>query len=281
MRAPLHLTVSYLLIALVATLLIIAKPVKAADEAEIETFLNVTGFDVALESIRLSADTAPQMLGLEAENFGSEWSRLVREVFDTTLMHNMARDILGQTLDDDLRQHAVDFYNSDLGKRLVEVENKSHMYEDDTLKDESGALIVEGLSRLNSPRLDILTRMNEASDVDNGSIRALQEIQVRFLMAAAAAGVIDLEMEEQDLREALRSQEGELRNALAEGALTNAAYTYQAFSDAEIAAYADALAHPKMQAVYALMNAVQFEIMANRFEAVALRLANMQPSQEL
>ena len=36
-----------------------------------------------------------------------------------------------------------------------------------------------------------------------------------------------------------------------------------------------------MQEVYALMNAVQFEIMANRYEVVAQRLAGMQPSQEL
>jgi hypothetical protein len=36
-----------------------------------------------------------------------------------------------------------------------------------------------------------------------------------------------------------------------------------------------------MQQVYTLMNAVQYEIMANRFEAVAARLAAMQPSQDI
>ena len=46
-------------------------------------------------------------------------------------------------------------------------------------------------------------------------------------------------------------------------------------------AYAEALEHPKMRKVYELMNAVQYEIMANRFEAVAARLADMQPSQDL
>ena len=41
------------------------------------------------------------------------------------------------------------------------------------------------------------------------------------------------------------------------------------------------LEHPKMQEVYALMNAVQYEIMANRFEALARAMQSLQPSQEL
>ncbi|MGJ8545545.1 MAG: DUF2059 domain-containing protein [Sulfitobacter sp.] len=256
-------------------------PAQAADRARLEDFLEVTGFDVALESIRLSADSAPQMLGVEAEAFGSEWSRLVGEVFDTQVMHDMALDILSQTLTDDLLDHAAGFYASDLGQRLVVAENKSHMTETEGLKTESGAQILEGLEGIDSPRPDLLRQMNEASDVGDSSIRAIQEVQIRFLMAAAGAGVIELQMEEPDLREALREQEDVLRGSLEQSSLEGAAFTYQAFSDEEIAQYAEVLAHPDMQQVYALMNAVQYEIMANRFEAVAARLQGMQPSQDL
>lgn len=266
---------------LISTLSLWTTPAQAADQAKLEAFLEVTGFDVALESIRLSADSAPQMLGLQAEDFGSEWSRLVQDVFDTDLMHDMAKEILGKTLSDDLLDHAAAFYASDLGQRLVKVENDSHMSEDDDLKSESGQAIIAGLVRIGSPRVEILNRLNNASDVEDSSIRAIQEVQVRFLMAAAGAGVIDLQMDEPDLREALRSQEGEMRTAIKANALANSAYTYQAFSDDEMSDYADALAHPDMQEVYALMNAVQYEIMANRFEEVAARLSGMQPSQDL
>ncbi len=256
-------------------------PARAADMDRLEAFLEVTGFDVALESIRLSADSAPAMLGLEADDFGSEWSRLVGEVFKTDLMHDMALDILGKTLDDALLIHAADFYATDLGKRLVKVENASHLQEDDALKSESGKAIIDGLVRIGSPRVALLNRLNNASDVEDSSIRAIQEVQIRFLMAAASAGVIELQMDEPDLREALRSQEGDMRASIKANALANAAYTYQAFSDQEVATYADALSDPKMQKVYALMNAVQYEIMANRFEEVASRLSGMQPSQDL
>jgi hypothetical protein len=256
-------------------------PASAAERERVDAFLEVTGFGVALESIRLSADSAPEMLGIDAEAFGSEWSRLVREVFDTDVMLQMGSDILTQTLSDDALEHAAGFYASDLGQRLVAAENASHMNDDSAAKSEDGSAILEGLQRINPDRVALLRQLNTASDVEDSSIRAIQEVQIRFLMAAAGAGVIRLQMEEPDLREVLRSQEAEMRASIQQNALETSAYTYQAFSDDEVLAYAQALEHPKMQEVYALMNAVQYEIMANRFEAVAARLAGMQPSQDL
>lgn len=258
-----------------------AAPVQAADRERLQAFLQVTGFDVALESIKLSAESAPQMLGVDAQDFGFQWTALTEQVFDTGIMHDLALDILGETLSDDLLSHAADFYASDLGMRLVAVENASHLTEDDDLKSESGEAIVAGLARIGSPRLDLLKRMNEASDSAGTAVRAIQEVQVRFLMAAAGAGIIELTMDEADLRAALRSEEAEMRASLKASALAGAAYTYQSFSDAEVEAYTEALEHPDMRQVYDLMNAVQYEIMANRFEALAARMKGLQPSQEL
>ena len=255
--------------------------VLAADRVKLQDFLEVTGFDVALESIRLSASSAPEMLGLQAQDFCTEWTRLTEEVFATQKMHDMALDILERTLDDDMLTHAADFYASDLGQRLVVAENASHMSEEDALKSESGEAIVAGLERLDSPRLDYIRRMNKASDSAGTAVRAIQEVQVRFLMAASAAGVIEMQLDEPALRQVLSGDEEEIKADIEAGALTGAAYTYQSFSDAEVLAYAEALEHPKMRKVYDLMNAVQYEIMANRFEALAVAMQRLQPSQEL
>jgi hypothetical protein len=257
-----------------------APPAHSADRAKIEAFLEITGFDVALESIRLSADSAPQMLSVDADAFGSEWQRLEGEVFKTRTMHDMALDLLERALSDDALNHAAAFYASDLGTRLVKVENASHMNDSPT-KSETGAQIVAGLRADDSPRLQVLERLNSASGNEDQSIRAMQEVQVRFLMAAVGAGVIELPMDEEDLRAFLQTQEPEMRSNIKAASLRTAAYTYADFSDAELTAYAEALEHPTMQDVYALLNAVQFEIMANRFEAVAARLSGMQPSQDL
>lgn len=265
----------------IAVLMWMQAALAAPERDKITEFLEITGFDVALESIRLSAGTAPMMLGLDKDDFGAQWNQLTQEVFQPGEMEALAVEILHQTLPVDLLTHANAFYSSDLGQRIVAAENAAHMIEDDDAKSEAGEAIVDGLTRLGSGRVDDLRRMTSASDSAGVAIRAMQEIQVRFLMAAAAAGVVELRMDESDLRAALQQQEDELRRAIETSALTSAAYTYQAFSDAEVTAYADALEHPKMQRVYELMNAVQYEIMANRFEALAAAMARLQPSTDL
>lgn len=264
-------------------LLVLAAPLaaRAADRDRLEAFLHVTGFDVALESIKLSAASAPRMIGVEPGVFGLSWDRLTREVFDVGHMHGMALDILSQTLTDPLLTHAADFYATPLGARLVEAENASHMMEDDEAKQEAGRALVAGMVESGDERLQILKRMNAAIDSTGTSVRALQEIQYRFLMAADAAGVIATRLEPGELRAAIEAQEGELRRAMQQSALAGAAFTYRDFTDAELEEYAEALERPEMGQVYQLMNAVQYEIMANRFEVLAARMAELDPGQEL
>ena len=256
-------------------------PVRAAERERIEAFLATTGFDVALDSIAFASSSAPDMLGIDPGEFGAEWKRLTEEVFDTGEMRELAVTILEQTLSDDALTHAVEFYASDLGQRLVEAENASHMIEDDEAKQLEGQAIIAELVKKGSGRVESLKRMNRAIDSDGTALRALQEIQIRFLLAASAAGVIDLQLDADELRALMKQNEAALRGALQLSALAGAAYTYKDFSDAEIEAYADALEQPLMQEVYELLNAVQYEIMADRFEALAVRMAGLQPVQDI
>ena len=261
-------------------LLLTLAPARAVDRDKLEAFLEVTGFDVALESIKLTAGAAPQMLGVDPGIFGSEWTRLSEEVFDVPKMHGMALEILQETLSDEGLTHAAEFYASDLGRRLVELENASHMHEDDDAKRDEGREIVAQWVQDADPRLEIIKRMNAAID-DGSGVRAFQEIQYRFLLAASAAGVVNLRVDPEDLRAMLAEDEDRLRLALKESSLASAAYTYSSLSDEDLTAYAVALEHPQMQEVYVLMNAVQYEIMANRFEELAARMARLQPGEEL
>ncbi|WP_299844475.1 DUF2059 domain-containing protein [uncultured Roseovarius sp.] len=250
---------------------------RAADRERLQAFLEVTGFDVALDSIALSAADAPAMLGMDASAFGADWSRMSEEVFDTTKMRETALDILSQTLSDDLLTHAAGFYASPLGQRLVEVENAAHMDQDDDARESIGGAVVEA----GGERVANLRRMNDAIDSAGTAVKGVHEIQIRFLMAASNAGVLEREIDEAALRALLKQSEDQLRQTLKESGLVSAAYTYRDLSDADLEAYAEALEHPDMMQVYVLMNAVQYEIMANRFETLAGRMAGLTPGQEL
>ena len=256
-------------------------PLRAADRDRLEAFLEVTGFGVALDSLALNAADAPRMLGMEASDFGNDWERVANEVFDTGEMRKTALEILSQTLSGEDLAHASGFYASDLGQRLVEVENASHMIEDDGAKRETGEEMVTAMMRGGDDRLQVIKALNAAIDQSGNAVRAVQEVQVRFLMAASHAGVLERAIDEDSLRALLKQGENELRIQLKAGALANAAYTYADISTEDLETYRDALEHPRMQRVYELMNAVQFEIMAGRYERLAARMAGLHPGQEL
>ena len=265
----------------VSVLFSAAIPAVSAERDAVTAFLQVTGFDAAISSIAQPAEQAPQMLGQEADDFGTDWKRVAAEVFDVAGMQETAIDILTQTLDGDDLAHAAEFYASDLGQRLVIAENAAHLDPDDDARRAKGEQLVAEMVASGDARLAILQRMNQAIDAGDTSVRAVQEIQLRFLLAASQAGVIGLGFEEPQLRLLLQEGEAELRLSLQKSALMGAAQTYAPFSDADMEAYASALEEPKMQRVYELLNAVQYEIMANRFEALARRLAELRPAQEL
>lgn len=275
------LTIIPAVLAFVIAPLFAALPASAADRGRIEAFLEITGFDVALDSIALSAGSAPQMIGLEASAFGADWERMSRDVFDTGEMRAMALEILEETLSDEALSHAAEFYASDLGQRLVEAENASHMVEDDEVKQLAGERIISDLVQDGEDRVQLFQRMSDAIGSASAGLAAIQQIQYRFLMAASAAGVIELEVDGEGLLALLREQEAEILLAIQASSLAGNAYTYQGFSDAELEDYAEALEEPLMQEVYELLNAVQNEITANRFEVLAYRMAEMHPGQDI
>ncbi len=263
------------------TLMAGQSPVAAAGREQVKAFLEITGFDVALDSIANSAENAPLMLGKEAGDFGAEWSRMATQVFDTKVMRGIAIDILEQTLSDEALAHAAGFYASPLGQRLVRVENAAHLSKDADQQNEIGRAAVNEWVSEGSLRIGYLQRMNRAIDVADTGVKAVQEIQVRFLMAASNAGVLEGEVDEGMLRALMAENEANLRIRLKENGLISAAYTYMDISDDDLKTYADALEQPLMQEVYELLNAVQYEITANRFEVLAGKMAGMQSGQEL
>jgi hypothetical protein len=92
---------------------------------------------------------------------------------------------------------------------------------------------------------------------------------------------VAMELDEATLRTLMEDQRAGLRQSMQQAGLAQAAYVYRDFTDAELETYVEALEHPDMQRVYELMNAIQYEIMANRFEVLAARMADLHPGEEL
>ena len=264
----------------IVVLLALIGGAQAADRDRVDAFLKVTGFDVALESIKLSAEDAPRMLGLRTGEFGAAWTLLSRDVFNVEAMHSDAGAMLEQTLSDEALAHAAGFYATDLGQRLVAVENDSHM-RDRTDKQEEGGRLLAELAESDPERMVLFERMLNAISSEEASLRAANELEIRVLMAAHQAGVIRLRLDEDGLRAAQAEAAPDMLKDMRISSLAASAATYKDFSNADLESYVEALEDPLMKEVYELMNAVQYEIMADRFEQVTARLGDLTPSQEL
>ncbi|WP_298679747.1 DUF2059 domain-containing protein [uncultured Lentibacter sp.] len=269
--------VGLLCAALLAAGSALAAPVS---DARLEAFLRVTGFDVALESMRLGATDAPQMLGLEASDFGLRWTQIADEVFAPEAIRAEAKALLGAALSPQMLEHAAEFYASALGLRLVAVENAAHAVADTPQDVARGEALLAEMRATGAARLQILQRMNHAIDPQNIGVEAMQEVQIRFLLAASDAGVI-ARIDEAALRSLMQEQASALAEEIEQLSLAAAARIYEPFSDAELLRYAQALEHPTMQQVYELMNGVQNLLTGTRYEQLALRLAELGPAQEL
>lgn len=263
-----------------AAILVTATSALASDQGQIRDFLKITGFDVAIESIQLGAMAGPGLTGEDPDVFGRQWQDLARDVFEPSAMVDDAVKMLSAVMPQEVLDHGIEFYESPLGQRLVEVENESHLT-DDEVKYTEGAEIAAELLESDDLRLQLYKAMGDAIGSTDVAIRSLIEIQVRYLMAAMSVGASDLELDESDLRAILQSQSDIMRDGIEENSLVANAYAYRMIDEADLIDYLAALQDPRMGQVYEILNAVQFEIMANRYEAMASRLDKLTPETEL
>ena len=263
---------------LIAALWAFAAP--AAERDTLRAFLETTGFDVAITALQQEAMSGPGMSGVEADDFGSQYVKLAEKVFDPDLMLNRAVDMMQAVMPDDLVGHGAAFYASDLGQELVEMENASHMADAEARQAEGEAVAAE-LAKSNPGRLEDYQAMMDAIGGVDAGVRAILEVQIRYLMSAMAAGSIELDFSEAELRGILNEQAPAIREDIARSSIIGAAYTYQSLTDDQVKAYRAALEDPQMQQVYEILNAVQYEVMAERYEALAARLDELSPQQDI
>jgi hypothetical protein len=269
-----------ILLATALSLLAAAAATAAADRDKLAAFLSVTGYDVVIESLQEGAMAGPGLVGDAPETFGRQYTRLAEEVFDPDAMNARALDILAAVMPDELVQAGADFYASDLGQRLVVAENAGHLTAS-AEKFEQGSKLVEAMVADSDPRIELFKALSDAVGSDEVSQRAVVEIQVRFLMAASAAGALPQAPDEAELRAILTAQSKAQAAQTEFFGLVSNAFTYRDVSTPDLEAYLEALRTPQMQQVYEILNATQFQVMIERYEALGARLSELAPQQDL
>lgn len=252
----------------------------AADRETSREFLEVTGFDVAITALQQGAMNGPGIAGSDPDAFGSEWVRLAREIFEPEAMIDETLDMMEAIMPQDLVDHGIAFYGSPLGQKLVAAENAAQTADPDAQYAE-GELIVTRLADENPARLNEYRLMADAIGGVDSSVRAVIELQVRYLTSAMAAGASDIQYSEEELRAILKGQEPQLRDSIQSSGVLASAYVYRDFTDEEVVEYREALEEPEMMQVYEILNGIQYEIMGDRYGKLAARLSDLAPQQDI
>lgn len=252
----------------------------ATDRGRLQAFMEVTGYDVVIDSLQLGAMAGPGLVGDAPATFGGQYRRLAQEVFDPKVMRARALDILSAVMPETLVDAGADFYASDLGQKMVTAENAAHVT-DDGIVAETGSALVDAMRKDDPARIDILNDLRDAVGSEEVAQRGAVEIQVRFILAARAAGVLPDGPGETELRAILLDAAKEQSAENATYALISNAYTYREISDEDLRAYVEALKSPEMSQVYEILDAVQYQVMIERYEALGARLGDLAPQQDL
>lgn len=265
---------------LMTALLLSALPLRAADRDKVAAFASVTGYDVVIKSLQRSAAASAAMAGNDTARFAQQYAVLAREVFDPELLHNRALDLLSQLLSDELLHAGADFYATELGQRLVEVENHAHET-DYASRQAEGARLVADLSRSNPARIEALGAMNDTVGNDDLTIAGLVEMQTRFILAAQMAGSQKLDLSEPELRQQLQQLAKSGLPEMRRSGVVSAAWTYRDISDSDLMDYLAALQTPEMTELYLVLNKVQFQVMVEFYEKLGARLGEIVPETDL
>lgn len=254
----------------------------AASEEKVAEFLTVTGFDVAIDGLPSSADNAPKILGLEKSDFGPGFDAAAERAFDLSVMRPKAVQMISENLTDEELDHAIAFYSTELGQRLVATENASHLDDDVSARQERGGLILAELEpEAQEERVDVLKVLAEASVTMEDSLKGQVGAQFRFLVAADYEDLYTLALPESMMYNLLLSTMLGMEGEILMDAVVSSAATYEDFSNEELATYTAALQKEDMQSVYEVMDNVYFELLGDGFEKLAREMAQLGVSEEL
>ena len=230
LRRAFLLTASALFAALAAL------PLRAAD---IDRLYDAVGLPQVLEIMRLEGiayggDLAQDLF----DGRGSgRWERMVAEIYDLGEMEAAVRDALAAGLQGADTGAMLDFFESERGRRIIELEvTARRALLDDTIEDASR----DALDRMildEDPMLDKLETFVAANDLVDSNVVGAMNSNVAFYTGLAEGGAFPGEMTESEILSDVWRQEPEIRDETEAWLYSYLAMAYKPLPEEDLDAY--------------------------------------------
>lgn len=168
---------------------------------------------------------------------GARWRATVEEIYDTARMRREVRAALAERLAPPQVDALVQFFDSDLGRRIVGLEISARRALLDPSVEEAAEQAAAELEASGDSRFELLRAFVEANDLVEMNVVGALNSNWAFYQGLDAGGAFDGRLSEERMLADVWGQEEQIRAETREWVYSYLGLAYRPLSDDELAAY--------------------------------------------
>lgn len=214
---------------------------------------------------------------------GASWQATVALIYDGDRMGEAFRAALIRALEDDPAEVAAirAFFESELGRRVVDLEIEARRSLLDDAVEEASKVALEELRAEDGPRLAALDRFVTVNDLVESNVMGALNSNLAFYRGMQRGGAFGEEMTEEQMLGDVWGQEQEIRQSTTEWVYSYLNLSYAPLSDADLAEYTAFCESAAGQKVNAALFAAFDEVFTPISEALGVAVARQMAGQDI
>ena len=190
---------------------------------------------------------------LEADMFPGrgnvKWREVVSTIYDTDRMEEDILKGLDQNLDDSAVEGILEFYDTELGSRIISLEVAARRALLDDAIEESAGEAWRSIQEEGGPRWTLLEEFVEVNDLIESNVAGALTSNLAFFQGMVDGHAFDFVLTQDEMLAEVWNQEPEIRDSTIDWVYSFAALSYQPLSEDELEAYVDFARSPEGKAM--------------------------------
>lgn len=226
-------------------------PVTAEARAEVGPLLDALGVNELLPVMRQEGLASARKLASDMfpGRGGPRWEEMVDQIYRVERMRGIMTDEMATRLASEEIDALMQFFGSELGRRIVRLEVTAREALLDEAVEEASEAALADMRRADDPRLDVLQDFVEANELVEMNVVGALNSNWAFYQGLEAGGAFGDALTERQMLADVWGQEEAIRAETQDWVYSYLGMAYRPLSDDEIAAYTALSETPEGQAL--------------------------------
>lgn len=226
-------------LATAAAAVLLTLPVAAQAEGDAEKLFRALGLPEIIEVMREEGVEYGETIrsDLLQGQGGAGWSAIVSDIYDAGAMERSMLDGMEARLEDTDLDPLLEFFESDRGRRIVDLEVSARRALLDEEIGDAAEAAAEALREDQPDRFSLLTEFVEANDLVESNVMGAMNANFAFYAGLVEGNAFDDGLTEQQILADVWAQEQDIRTDTEEWVYSYLALAYDPLNDEDIEAY--------------------------------------------